>query len=100
MVETFSLVSGLKLNIDKTEGLLIGSLKDVRPTYHGIKWTTDPIRYLGVYICNNPTMSMAMNWTSKLKEMQKLVDSWRTRKLTLYGKVTIIKTLVLPKRKR
>ncbi len=29
--------------------------------------------------------------------MQKLVDSWRTRKLTLQGKVIIIKTLVLPK---
>ena len=29
--------------------------------------------------------------------MQKLLDSWRTRKLTLFGKVQVIKSLALPK---
>ncbi len=28
--------------------------------------------------------------------MQKLIDSWRTRKLTLLGKITVIKSLILP----
>ena len=38
-----------------------------------------------------------MNWTNKLEEMQKLVDNWRIRKLTLYGKICIIKSLLIPK---
>ena len=29
--------------------------------------------------------------------MQKLLDSWRTRKLTLMGKIRIMKTLAIPK---
>ena len=35
------------------------------------------------------------NWENKLEKMQRLLDNWRSRNLTLFGRVTIIKSLVL-----
>ena len=45
-------VSGLSLNISKTEGFWIGSLKGCYNKITGIKWPTT-IRYLGIYVCSN-----------------------------------------------
>ena len=94
-IQIFSGVSGLNLNLEKTEGLCIGSLKDSYPVVQVIKWPIIPIRYLGVYIGNNEQECQNLNWESKLEKIQKLLNSWRRRNLSLCGKVTIIKTLVL-----
>ena len=37
------------------------------------------------------------NWLDKLEIFQKLLDCWRLRDLTLFGKVTVIKTLGISK---
>ena len=37
------------------------------------------------------------NFSQKLDDMKKLVNIWSSRGLTIYGKVTIIKTLLVPK---
>ncbi len=95
LVEQFSNVSGLKLNLDKTEGLCIGSLKGFIPAISEIKWPITPIRYLGIFVGNDPIELNQRNWENKLESMQKLLDSWRKRDLTLFGKITIIKSLAL-----
>ena len=96
-INRFSQVSGLKLNIEKTEGLCLGTLQNTNNQTYNIKWPKEPIRYLGIYIGNDTNQCNHKNWTTKLEKTQKLIDSWHTRKLTLYGKVLIIKSLVLPK---
>ena len=96
-INAFSRVSGLTLNISKTEGLCIGQYVDMKPEYKTIKWPEHPIRYLGIYIGNDKEVCEKLNWTNKIDDMQKLIDSWRTRKLTLQGKILIIKSLVIPK---
>ena len=96
-IQNFGSVSGLSLNLNKTEGLLIGTLKHKLPRYNAIKWPKEPIRYLGIYIQNDMTKCYKQNWDDKIENMQKLIDCWRTRKLTLKGKIIILKTLVLPK---
>ena len=50
LLEIFRKVSGLKLNISKTEGLWIGSnLKDKGSKPQGSKWPSAPIKALGVF---------------------------------------------------
>ena len=95
-VNNFSKVTGLKLNLTKTEGMCIGSLKGLTPDIKSIKWPKDPIRYLGIYIHNTITCNKN-NWTNKLEMIQKLIDNWRIRNLTLYGKINVIKSLLIPK---
>jgi hypothetical protein len=38
-----------------------------------------------------------LNFRKKITDVSKILKSWQHRKLTLLGKVTVIKTLVLPK---
>ena len=97
IINTFSTVSGLTLNITKTEGITLGTLPKIPINYDHIKWPQGHIRYLGVYLGHNDLENNTMNWESKIETIQKLLDSWRTRKLTLFGKILIIKSLALPK---
>ena len=38
-----------------------------------------------------------LNWKPKIKEFQKLFESWKKRKLTLFGKVHVIYSLAISK---
>jgi hypothetical protein len=38
-----------------------------------------------------------LNFRKKIIDISKILKSWQHRKLTLLGKVTVIKTLALPK---
>jgi hypothetical protein len=40
---------------------------------------------------------MKKNWLNKLKEFEKLIDSWRSRKLTIFGKTQIVNSLGISK---
>ena len=40
---------------------------------------------------------MKKNWLNKLKEFEKLIDSWRSRKLTIFGKTQIVNSLAISK---
>ena len=98
IINEYSKVSGQRLNIPKTEVLGIGIYKTLH--YHkkyGINWCKpeDTVRCLGIHIGHDPGVCRKKNWDDKLEDMQKLVDQWRTRDLTFYGKVLVFKTLAL-----
>ncbi len=97
LIRQFSLAAGPNLNIAKTEGMLIGSIKDLVLAIGEIKWSTGPIRYLGIYIGHNLESNYTYNWENKIEKMQKLLDNWRLRDMTIFGKIAIIKSLALPK---
>jgi len=37
------------------------------------------------------------NWNEKIESCKTLINNWNKRKLTYFGKNTVIKTLLLPK---
>ena len=95
LIEHFGQVSGLKLNLPKTEGIWLGTDKNNPDMMYGIKFNRGPVRCLGIYVGHDKQACYKKNWIDKLEKFQKLLDSWRTRDLTLFGKVLIIKTLAL-----
>lgn len=95
-IANFSRVSGLTLNLDKTEAMWIGSFKDRKEKLFGFKWSKT-IRYLGIFIGYDKEESHKLNWINKLEVFQKTLDCWRTRDLTYFGKMVIIKTLGIAK---
>jgi len=97
LLDKFKNVSGLKVNSLKTEGLWIGSLKGSKMKPLGIKWPQDPIKALGIFFSYDKKLLYLKNFTEKLDEIKKLINIWSSRGLSLYGKVTIIKSLLLPK---
>ena len=62
----------------------------------GIK-QVDTAYSLGITYTKSLDTIIYENHRKKLNEMTKLFNIWKCRKLTLYGKATVIKTLAVPK---
>ena len=58
-------------------------------------FTEDPIKYLGIYVCKNSVDVSNLNWESKVEKIKNTLHLWKSRKLTLYGKVVVIKHSVM-----
>ncbi len=96
-VNKFSQVSGMKLNVEKTEGILLRPLKNSVIEYEGIKFNNNAIRCLGVYIGHNQNQCYMKNWEEKIEKIRLVFERWKYRKLTLFGKILIVKSLAASK---
>ena len=70
----------------------IGSLKENKTKPLGIKWPDELIKALGVYYSYGSKLLQEKNIIEKLDRVKKLVNIWSSRGLSLYGKVTVIKS--------
>ena len=99
-LDTFSKISGLIINNDKTQIMWIGSRKNCNTKYmRDRNYTWDPgiIRILGINFSTNLDSIFEINYKNKLSQIEQLFTVWRKRNLTPFGKITIIKTLAIPK---
>ena len=55
------------------------------------------IKALGIYIGHDKGDCYENNWTKTYNDMQKLFESWKKRKLTIFGKTCIVNTLGISK---
>ena len=97
ILHEFSLASGLKANVDKTEGMWIGEAKTCAYTPFGIKWPKTPIKILGIYFSHNSKAADNFNFITKLDKLTKQLRWWKSRDLTILGRVTIVKNIGLSK---
>ena len=88
---------GLEINSSKTEGMWIGSQKNNDEKPLGINWPSEPIKALGVFFTYDQALLYEKNFQHRLDNMKKLTNIWSSRGLSIYGKVTIIKSLLIPK---
>lgn len=96
-VEEFCKHAGSKVNINKTQCILLGSLKDKYNNISGIDVTNDAVRCLGIYIGHNKNQCYELNWLHSFQNMEKLFESWKKRKLTIFGKACIVNSLAISK---
>ena len=59
----------------------------------GLKWVKDPARFLGIYLSYDKNGNNVHNFGRKMLKLQLKLDIWRTRDLTLFGRVLIMKSL-------
>ena len=98
--ESFNQSSGLKMNISKTKAVWIGSKNysnDILCPVLMLNWSQNDFKVLGINFSINHDSMIDINFKTKVKEISSLLKSWQHRKLTLMGKITVIKTLALPK---
>ena len=98
-IELFSAFSGLKLNRNKSHGMWIGISKFITDTPGDINWVPygQTIKILGIYFSATKEASdISQNWDSKIDNIKQLICRWQRRNLSLYGKIIICKTFLLP----
>ena len=97
-VNTFTNCSGLKLNLKKTKGIWLGSLKDLGlRKWCNITWTGRPVKVLGVYIGHNKKLCYELNWQNKLNQIENILQQWSSSNITIFGKVEVIKRYAISK---
>ena len=93
----FEKFSGLKLNVDKTEAMWIGSQRGNNKKPLGLKWTNDSIRSLGVSFTYDHALLEKENFQDKLAALRSVLNIWKMRDLTIMGRILIVKTLSISK---
>ena len=91
LLEIYQRASGAKVNLQKTQGFLMGKLRYEKDTPLDIRWTNDKIKIFGFYFGNVDVLDD--NWKPKINKLKTILNIWLRRKLTLNGKVTVVNSL-------
>ena len=98
MLDDCSKVSGLRLNDKKTESLWIGASignDKIQVPRKELKWPKDKVKSLGLWVSTDPELSASLNYNEKLEKVKELLRCWKYRRLTLLGKISVIKSLIV-----
>ena len=99
-LDTFANISGLKTNFDKTQVIWIGAKKystDAIKTRWKLSWGTTRFKLLGITFDVDLDKMIGINYMDKIAQIKNSIKMWRRRFLTPLGKITVIKSLLLPK---
>ena len=102
-LKAFGECSGLKVNHEKTEILVLGSdHASIRERTHREDFSDMPnlsevIKILGVYFGYDENQRDDLNFRQNLKSIKKIINLWKWRGLSLLGRIQIVKTFVIPK---
>ncbi|KAL9987821.1 hypothetical protein ACROYT_G002189 [Oculina patagonica] len=97
LLSNFQECSGLEINKSKTEGLWLGANRSNTTEPLGIAWPSNSILALGIHFSYDDEVAYKKNFEQKLNTMKSLLNLWYPRNLTLYGRITILKSLAISK---
>ena len=91
-IDKFGNISGLKLNIDKTELMVFGDeIKNsdlVQP-----EWVKEEINLLGIKLSKEPEKLISKNFDDKVQKVKDCLLIWGRRNLSLLGRIHVLKSL-------
>ena len=101
VLDKYAEMSGLKVNYTKTSVIWIGSKKFSKEVFHHRLWKLDwgvtRFKMLGINFNVNLEDMIEENFKTKIEEIQNLMNIWSRRKLTVFGKITVLKTIIFAK---
>ena len=93
-------LSGLRLNYSKTNVIWLGSKKFSKQVFHyryKLQWGATKFCLLGIKFNTNLKEMISENFDPKLEEINLLIKVWSKRKLTVFGRIVVLKTLIFSK---
>ncbi len=87
--------SGAKINMQKTVFMNIGRNEEIQKCYPFKE--EESLKILGVRIGKNEKMMRDLMWEDVVGEMERILNYWKLRELTLRGKVLVINALMMTK---
>ena len=98
ILEFFRAISSLQLNYEKTEVLWIGanagSEEKLCPE-QDLRWMRDKVKTLGVWLSSDPEIMLKVNYEEKITKLKASLGCWELRRLSLLGKITVLKSLIV-----
>lgn len=95
IIEKYCKGSGAKINKQKTVIMSIGKIEKIQKFYPFKE--QESLKILGVRIGKNEKMVRDLMWEEVVGEMERVLNYWKQRDLTLRGKVLVINALMLAK---
>lgn len=93
--EEFYRYAGLRLNKEKTEMIWLGTQTRTGKCSN-INFTSNPVKVLGIWVCKNPNELINININERFHKFKILLNMWKSRNLSLKGKITILSSQALP----
>ena len=97
----FGKVSGSTINYDKSADLLrIGQIKNTNIKIdldYKVSWTNGPIEILGIQVLADTHEITRLNYSHVIDKINKTIQVWSSQKLTVYGRMSIINSVLLSK---
>jgi exonuclease III len=91
IVKSFGPISGLEMNMDKSEVLELGESAEGC----GLKIQTE-VKVTGIWFAKEQSRMNELNWEGCLSRIKTLYNAWSGRRLTIIGKANIIRAQVQP----
>ena len=98
ILEFFRAISGLRLNYKKTDALWIGANAGSEAKLcpeNDLRWMSDKVKTLGVWLSTDPEIMLKANYEEKLTKLKASLGCWELRRLSLLGKITVLKSLIV-----
>ena len=100
ILHLFYNMSGLKVNVEKTKVIWIGAMagsqiqmcKELK-----LVWEQGDFNVLGIVLNANLHNIIDTNYNEKVNGIKRLLGIWSKRSLTIFGKISVLKTLIIPK---
>ena len=91
-IKAFGLYTGLELNKNKSNAMYISNTKKENTLKYGIKFL-NKLKILGVIFSNvKSTQDIEENVSDRINKLERICTIWSKRKLTIIGKITILKS--------
>ena len=100
LIGQYAKFSGLKPNYQKTACIKIGPLRDTMLHFrqeYDLTWTQEPFTFLGIKFSVDLENMIELNFDAKVNDIKKMIQSWNRRYLSTAGKITVVKSILLPK---
>lgn len=96
ILKIYEEVTGSKINKEKTKYKYLGTWEGRRENICDYTLCEGPMDILGISFGNKEGDAI-WNWKGKMAEVERKLRLWKMRKLTITGKVLVIKSEVVPK---
>ena len=75
-------------------GANAGSEEKLYPE-HDLRWMRDKVKTLGVWLSTDPEIMLKVNYEEKITKFKASLGCWELRRLSLLGKITVLKSLIV-----
>jgi hypothetical protein len=95
-LKLFENISGLPISISKSELMYLGPHQNFTKTDLGLL-VTDRVKVTGITFAKNYSEMQEINYEHKIRSLEHEINQLKSRRLSLLGKVTVIRALLLSK---